>query len=151
MKALNFVGQLKIDEAKIQLIYNHKKADKLIRQAIITIRNNAINLAKSRILNAYELVCESCNLTFIAVEGLQALVLNEQADAENHIQLTKVSDSLFYSVTCTVITALWYLGKHNINESVINKIKEQLTEKQFSGVLKHIHQMPVWMANTFKQ
>lgn len=55
------------------------------------------------------------------------------------------------SVTYTVITALWYLGKHNINEAIIKKIKEKLNEKQFSDVLKHVHQMPVWMANAFKK
>ena len=55
------------------------------------------------------------------------------------------------TVTCTVITALWYLGKHNLNETVIKKIKEQLSEKQFSDVLRHTNKMPVWMASAFKQ
>ncbi len=55
------------------------------------------------------------------------------------------------TVTCTVITALWYLGKHNMNEAVVKKIKEKLSEKQFSDVLKHTNQMPVWMASAFKQ
>lgn len=40
MIALNFVGQFKIDDAKIQRIYNQKQADKLIRQAIIALYNN---------------------------------------------------------------------------------------------------------------
>lgn len=55
------------------------------------------------------------------------------------------------TVTCTVITALWYLGKHNMNEIVVKKIKEQLSEKQFSDLLKHTNKMPVWMINAFKQ
>lgn len=55
------------------------------------------------------------------------------------------------TVTCTVITALWYLGKHNMNGAVVKKIKEKLSEKQFSDVLKHANQMPIWMANVFKQ
>lgn len=55
------------------------------------------------------------------------------------------------TATCTVITALWYLGKHNMNELVVKKIKERLSEKQFSDVLKHTNQMPVWMAETIKQ
>lgn len=55
------------------------------------------------------------------------------------------------TVTCTVITALWYLGKNNMNQGVITKIKEQLSEKQFSEVLKYTHQMPMWMVIAFKQ
>lgn len=55
------------------------------------------------------------------------------------------------TVTCTVITALWYLGNHNMNEAVLKKIKEKLSEKQFSDVLKHTNQMPAWMAGAFKQ
>lgn len=55
------------------------------------------------------------------------------------------------TVICTVITALWYLGKNNLNESVINKIKEQLSEKQFLEVLKCTNQMPMWMVNAFRQ
>jgi predicted transcriptional regulator of viral defense system len=55
------------------------------------------------------------------------------------------------TVTCTVITALWYLGKQNMNELVVKKIKEQLSEKQFSDVLKHVNNMPVWMSDVFKQ
>jgi hypothetical protein len=55
------------------------------------------------------------------------------------------------TITCLVITALWYLGKNHVNENVANTIKQRLNEKQFSEVLKHINQMPVWMATAFKQ
>lgn len=55
------------------------------------------------------------------------------------------------TITCTVISALWYFGKNNTNENVINTIKQRLNEKQFSEVLKHINQMPVWMANAFQK
>lgn len=51
--------------------------------------------------------------------------------------------------TGLVISALWYLGKSNVNESIIEKIKQQLKPKQFSELLKHTSQMPVWMAETF--
>lgn len=54
------------------------------------------------------------------------------------------------TITCLVITALWYLGKNNINENIIHKIKNRLNEKQFSEILKHTNYMPVWMANKFK-
>ncbi len=55
------------------------------------------------------------------------------------------------TMTCLVITALWYLGKNHVNENVINTIKQRLNEKQFSEILKHTHQMPIWMVNAFKK
>lgn len=55
------------------------------------------------------------------------------------------------TITCLVITALWYLGKNHVNENTINIIKQRLKEKQFSEVLNHIHQMPEWMASVFNQ
>lgn len=55
------------------------------------------------------------------------------------------------TITCLVIAALWYFGKNNVNEGVINAIKQRLNEKQFSEVLKYTHRMPVWMAGAFKQ
>jgi hypothetical protein len=54
------------------------------------------------------------------------------------------------TIVCTVISALWYFGKNNTNESVINAIKQRLNEKQFAEVLKHTNQMPAWMAGAFK-
>ena len=55
------------------------------------------------------------------------------------------------TITCLVITALWYLGKDHVNANIICAIKQRLNEKQFSEVTKHTHQMPIWMADTFKQ
>ncbi len=55
------------------------------------------------------------------------------------------------TIICLVITALWYLGKNHVNESVINTIKQRLNERQFSEILKHTNQMPAWMAGVFKQ
>lgn len=55
------------------------------------------------------------------------------------------------TITGLVISALWYLGKNHINDEVINTIKQRVTEKQFSELLKHTNQMPVWMAIPFKQ
>jgi hypothetical protein len=48
-----------------------------------------------------------------------------------------------------VIAALWYLGKSNVNEHVIEKIKHQLKPKQFAELFKHTSQMPGWMAAVF--
>lgn len=55
------------------------------------------------------------------------------------------------TITGLVITALWYMGKSNITENTIKTLKERLNEQQFFEVLKHTNQMPVWMANAFKQ
>lgn len=55
------------------------------------------------------------------------------------------------TITCLVITALWYLGKENVNKNAINTIKHRLGEKQFSQVFKYINHMPTWMASAFKQ
>lgn len=55
------------------------------------------------------------------------------------------------TITGLVITALWYVGKSNITENTIKTLKERLNEQQFSEVLKHTNQMPVWMAQAFKQ
>lgn len=48
-----------------------------------------------------------------------------------------------------VISALWYLGKINVNEDVIDKIKRQLKPKQFDELFEYTSQMPAWMANVF--
>lgn len=48
-----------------------------------------------------------------------------------------------------VISALWYLGKANVNEEIIEKIKQQLKPKQFDELFEYTSQMPVWMANAF--
>jgi len=54
------------------------------------------------------------------------------------------------TIICTVIAALWYIGKNNVNESVINKIKQKLTAQKFAELLRYTHKMPHWMASAFK-
>jgi hypothetical protein len=58
------------------------------------------------------------------------------------------------TVTCLVITALWYrrsLGGNLITPLVIKKIHHRIGEEHFAGVLKHIDKMPVWMKKMFVQ
>lgn len=45
------------------------------------------------------------------------------------------------------ITALWYLGKQQVNEKMIEKLKSQLTAKEYHEFLGAIGQMPTWLAN----
>jgi hypothetical protein len=47
------------------------------------------------------------------------------------------------------ISALWYLGKNNVNSSTIKKIKQQLQPEQFAELLECSSQMPAWMSNLF--
>lgn len=49
------------------------------------------------------------------------------------------------------ITALWYLGKQQVNEQTITKIKSQLTKKEYQELINSINQMPVWLANTIQK
>jgi hypothetical protein len=53
-------------------------------------------------------------------------------------------------MTCTVIAALWYLGKNNVNQLVIEKINKQLSEEQLVELLEHTNQMPHWMSGVFE-
>jgi len=55
------------------------------------------------------------------------------------------------TIVCTVISALWYLGKNNVTTKTINQIKNQLSSQQFKLVTKHIQHMPAWMAEVFYQ
>jgi hypothetical protein len=47
------------------------------------------------------------------------------------------------------LSALWYLGKDNVNDNVISTIHENLTEKEFE-TLKHTD-MPAWMSGAFEK
>lgn len=44
------------------------------------------------------------------------------------------------------ITALWYLGKSNVNETILRKLQQQLTPRELTAFYKEIHHMPRWMA-----
>lgn len=54
------------------------------------------------------------------------------------------------TMTCTVIAALWYLGKNIVNESVINMVRKQISEEQFVELLKHKNKMPHWMSTALE-
>jgi predicted transcriptional regulator of viral defense system len=55
------------------------------------------------------------------------------------------------TMTCLVTSALWYLGKNQVNAGVIKKIEHRLKPEQFSEVFKHTEQMPAWMVGAFAQ
>lgn len=49
-----------------------------------------------------------------------------------------------------VISALRYLGKENVSERTIEKIRRQLKPKEFNAILENTHHMPGWMADAFR-
>lgn len=55
------------------------------------------------------------------------------------------------TTTCLVVSALWYLGKNQVNTEVIRKIKQRLKAKEFTELFKHMGQMPAWMVEAFNQ
>ncbi len=55
------------------------------------------------------------------------------------------------TTTCLVISALWYLGKSQVNAEVIGKIKQRLKPEEFTELCKHMEQMPAWMVEAFNQ
>jgi hypothetical protein len=55
------------------------------------------------------------------------------------------------TTTCLVVSALWYLGKNQVNAAVIGKIKQRLKPEEFTELFKHMEQMPAWMVEVFNQ
>ena len=55
------------------------------------------------------------------------------------------------TIICLVISALWYLGKNEVNLQIIKKIKQRIKPEEFSELFKCITHMPAWMAESFSQ
>jgi hypothetical protein len=49
----------------------------------------------------------------------------------------------------TALSALWYIGKENVSESVIEKIKQKLPAAEFETLKTAKGGMPAWMADAF--
>lgn len=48
-----------------------------------------------------------------------------------------------------VISAFWYLGKKQINEEIIEKVKRQLSQEDLKQLQEKSPQMPAWMIGVF--
>jgi hypothetical protein len=46
-------------------------------------------------------------------------------------------------------SALWYVGKQNVNPSVIEKVKQRLSPEEFKVLSESKSAMPAWMADAF--
>src|SRR5262245_58434835 len=47
------------------------------------------------------------------------------------------------------LTALWYLGKEEVNNLTIEKIQRKISPSEFEALKSSIHLMPAWMSNAF--
>jgi len=47
------------------------------------------------------------------------------------------------------VTALWYLGKENVNSTVIDAIRKKMLPSEFEELKVAIPSMPAWMADMF--
>ena len=109
----------------------------------------------------------------IAVHGAEAvhrLNLSTQVPMQSiyyttgntrHIKVGKLEISLRHispsklvkpgTVTCLVVSALWYLGKNQVSSEIIGKIRQRLKPEEFSELFKHTKQMPAWMVEALNQ
>lgn len=53
--------------------------------------------------------------------------------------------------TATVIQAIKSLGKENINDQVIQKIRENLTEKEKTGLMNESKSVPAWIYEVIRE
>jgi len=73
-------------------------------------------------------------------------------NGKNRIKLVHVNPKKIImpnTVTCHVVTALWYEGKRYLKPRVVGKLHSRLGDKYFSEVLLHIDKMPAWMRKVF--
>lgn len=47
----------------------------------------------------------------------------------------------------TALTALWYLGKSQVTESIIEQVRQRLPSKEFEALKSATSSMPAWMAD----
>jgi len=71
--------------------------------------------------------------------------IRERTVSLRHISPRKIVNP--GSIENIVITALWYLGKNNVDAKTISKIEERLGYEKLKGVMKHMEAMPEWMAS----
>lgn len=115
MIALNIDGESLVNKAMEVQIRNKFQLLDLIRSAIFTISVD-IERAKEHIIQAYELTQESLSHTFICVNGLTPLVLNEIADADNYNRLTIIHDQLYEEV----YVQLFLLAKEKFSGNILS-------------------------------
>ncbi|OGT52230.1 MAG: hypothetical protein A3F17_07115 [Gammaproteobacteria bacterium RIFCSPHIGHO2_12_FULL_41_15] len=69
-----------------------------------------------------------------------------------NVKLNHVNPSRLIAAGTTpglVISALTYLGRENVTEKTIEKIKQHISLQEFNDTIKLIAKMPSWMADVF--
>lgn len=69
MKALNFEGQVIINDNMIRGAINRFYSFNLIQHSLVAISNYDIDSAKENVCRAYELLFDALQTTFIVVKG----------------------------------------------------------------------------------
>lgn len=49
------------------------------------------------------------------------------------------------------LTALWYLGKNDVNSSIIDKVRHKLSENEYQALRSAIDVMPGWLIEAFRK
>jgi len=55
------------------------------------------------------------------------------------------------TVTCHVVTALWFEGKKYLRPLIVKRLHHRLGDKYFNEVINHLDKMPAWMRKVFKR
>lgn len=75
-------------------------------------------------------------------------------NGENRIKLVHMNPKKIVmpnTVTCHVVTALWFEGKRYLKPRIVKKLHNRLGDKYFGEVLLNINKMPEWMRKVFVQ
>jgi hypothetical protein len=51
----------------------------------------------------------------------------------------------------TALAALWYLGKREVNEAVIEQVRERLSAEEFQALRGAASSQPGWMVEAFQR
>jgi hypothetical protein len=51
----------------------------------------------------------------------------------------------------TALAALWYLGKHEVTEAVIEHVRRKLPAEEFQALKAAVPFQPAWMAEAFRR
>ena len=51
----------------------------------------------------------------------------------------------------TALAALWYLGRHQVTEAVIEQVRRKLPAEEFQALKAAASSQPAWMAAAFRR
>ncbi len=75
-----------------------------------------------------------------------------KVNGNNRVKLVHINPKKIVmpnTVTCHVVTALWFEGKKYLTPLVVKKIYQRLGNKYFNENTKNLNKMPAWMRKVF--